>query len=236
MLIYVIEDDIQQRDFFTKVLQSAQNEVVAFRDTISAHNYFMAHTAPDAVLLDYRFEGGPNGLSLARQIHAVYPTSAVVMTSGYAQRDEVIEAFRSGVDDFLVKPVAPECLSQCLGDAIMNRRTRFPIDNGERQIGPLRLEPQSRQAWWYGTLLDLTKTEYTILLKLTAQPGHIFNYADLYASCTGEHIGPSEAARKLKTHIYNLKMRFRRISPTSIPIRTKRGEGVLWQIEPDEPR
>lgn len=231
MLIYVIEDDLQHRDFFTKVLQADQHEVIAFQDTLTAHNYFMSHTAPDAVLIDFRFDRGPNGLSLARQIHAVYPTSAVVMTSCYADKKDIIEAFRNGIDDFLIKPVDPKDLVKCLGDTVIMRRTRFPIDTAERQIGSLKLNPQSRQAWWYGRLLELTKTEYTILLKLTANPGHIFNYADLYANCTGDHIDPSEAAKKLKTHIHNLKTRFKRISTTPCPILARRGEGVLWQID-----
>ena len=48
MLIYVVEDDDQQRDFFIKVLQANQHDVVPFKDTISAHNYFLSHPAPDA--------------------------------------------------------------------------------------------------------------------------------------------------------------------------------------------
>ena len=235
MLIYVIEDDFQQRDYYTKVLQAEQNDVVAFKDTISAHNYFVVHPAPDAVLIDFRFEGGPNGLSLARQIHAIHPVAAVVMTSGYADKDDIIDAFRDGVDDFLLKPVNAKDLVKRLGNAVIERRTNHPLDVAERQLGNLTLNPNTRQAWWKAQPLDLTRTQFTLLLQITAQPGHMFNYAELYAICMGEHVDPSLAAKKLKTHIFNLRHRFIEIDPNMpCPVVSKRGEGLSWHLEEDK--
>lgn len=232
MLIYVIEDDPQQRDYFTKTLQADQHTVIAFKDTIAAHNYFIAHPAPDAVLIDFRFEGGPNGLSLARQIHAINPITAVIMTSCYADKDDIIEAFRGGIDDFLLKPVDPKALVQRLGNAVIERRTKHPVDVVERHLGDLRLNPTARQAWWKGQLLDLTKTQFTLLLQITAQPGRMINYAELYATCTGDHIDPSLAGKKLKTHVHNLRQRFKAVDPTiCCPIVSKRGEGLAWRAE-----
>ncbi|MEP7288642.1 MAG: response regulator transcription factor [Chloroflexota bacterium] len=230
MLIYVIEDDPQQRDYFTKTLQADQHEIVAFQDTIAAHNYFMTHASPDAALIDFRFEGGPNGLSLARQIHAIYPTAAVVMTSSYAEKDDIIDAFREGIDDFLLKPVPPKELIKRLGNAVIERRTKYPVDTTERQLGALTLNPNTRQAWWHGQPLALTRTEFTLLLQITARPGHLFNYPELYATCTGDHVDPSLAARKLKTHVFNLRHRFIEIAPDApCPILSKRGEGLAWR-------
>jgi len=232
MLIYVIEDDPQQRDYFTKTLQVEQHTVIAFKDTIAAHNYFMAHAAPDAVLIDFRFEGGPNGLSLARQIHAIHPTTAVLMTSCYADKDDIVEAFRGGIDDFLLKPVDPKVLVQRLGNAVIERRTTHPLNTTERKLGELKLDPTVRQAWWKEQLLNLTKTQFTLLLQITAQPGRLFNYAELYATCTGDHIDPALAAKKLKTHVHNLRQRFKEIDSSAYcPIVSKRGEGLAWQVK-----
>ena len=201
MLIYVVEDDVEQRDYFTKFLQAIHNEVIAFKDTIGAHNYLMTHSAPDAALIDFRFENGPNGLSLARKIHGLHPSSAVLMMSYYAEKEDIIEMFRNGVDDFFIKPVEIKDLNQRLGDAVIERRTKHPLVSVERQLGALKLSPETRQAWWHDSPLELTKTQFTLLARLTAQPGHIFNYADLYATCTGDHVDPAEAAKRLKTHL-----------------------------------
>jgi len=235
MLIYVIEDDPQQRDFFTKTLQAEQLEVIAFKDTIAAHSYIMLHGVPDAALIDFRFEGGPNGLSLARQIHNIHPAAAVVMTSCYADKDDIIEAFRSGIDDFLLKPVNAKTLIQHLGDTVIERRTKHPLDTAERQLGALKLNPNTRQAWWHEQELSLTKTQFTLLLQITARPGHMFNYAELYATCTGDHIDPALAAKKLKTYIFHLKHRLLENDPkTPCPIVSKRGEGLSWHLEDDK--
>lgn len=232
MLIYVVEDDPQQRDYFIKTLQAEQHEVIAFKDTIAAHNYFMVHNTPDAALVDFRFEGGPNGLSLARQIHNIRPSAAVIMTSCYADKDDIIDAFRNGIDDFLLKPVSPKALIQHLGDAVIERRTKFPVDTAERQLGALKLNPNTRQAWWHGQPLRLTRMEYTLLLQITARPGHMFNYAELYSACTGDHVDPAQAGKKLKTHIFHLRHRFIDTAPgEQCPVTSRRGEGLCWQPE-----
>ena len=170
-------------------------------------------------------------LSLARRIHAVYPSAAVLMMSCYAEKEDIIEIFRNGVDDFLLKPVEIRELNQRLGDAVIERRSKYLLDSVERQLGALKLFPETRQAWWHGNPLALTKTQFTLLTRLTAQPGHVFNYADLYATCTGAHIDPAEAAKRLKTHLHNLKVQFKKVSPAPCPIVSRRGEGVLWQPE-----
>lgn len=232
MLIYVVEDDPQQRDSFVNTLQTDQHEVVAFSNTIAAHNYFLIHPAPDAALIDFRFDGGPNGLSLARHIHAISPAAAVIMTSCYADKEEIIEAFHSGIDDFLLKPVNRKVLAQALGDAVIRRRTTYPTDTLERQFGAFRIDPNTRQAWWHGKPLRLTHTEFTLLLQITARPGHVFNYPELYAACAGEHIDPSSASKKLKTHIHHLKQKFIAIEPSvPIPIVSRRGDGLCWTTD-----
>lgn len=235
MLIYVVEDDDQQRDFFIKVLQANQHDVVPFKDTISAHNYFLSHSAPDAVLIDFRFEGGTNGLSLAGQIHAMRPTAAVLMTSCYADKEDIVDAFHKGIDDFLLKPVEPRKLVQSLGDAVIQRRTAHPVDSRERHLGELRIDPNTRQAWWHDQPLRLTHTEFTLLVQITARPGHVFNYAELYATCTGEHIDPCSASKKLKIHIHHLKQKFIAVEPAAlVPIASRRGDGLYWATEAKE--
>jgi two-component system response regulator PrrA len=196
----------------------------------------MMHSTPDAVLIDFRFDNGPNGLSLARQIHAVRPSAAVVMTSCYADKDDIIEAFRNGIDDFLLKPVNAKTLVQHLGDAVIERRTKHPANVVERQLGELRLNPNTREAWWHGQPLNLTKTEFTLLVQITALPGQLYNYAELYAACTGDHIDPSLAAKKLKTHVFNLKHKLQTASNAPCPINSTRGEGLSWQSESSKPQ
>src|SRR5262249_8369150 len=124
-----------------------------------------------------------------------------------------------------------KALMQRLGNAVMDRRTQHPVNTAERYLGALKLNPTLRQAWWKGQALDLTKTQFTLLLQITAQPGRRFNYAELYAACTGDHIDPALAGQKLKTHVHNLRKHFKKIDTVDCPIVSKRGEGLAWQAE-----
>lgn len=235
MLVYVVEDDEQQRDFFTKTLQTQQHQVIAFRDTISAQNYFYEHNKPDAILLDYKFDNGPDGMLLAGQVHAMCPSAAVVMTSAYADKAEIVQALRIGVDDFLLKPIDMNELLQRVGNAVLKRRTTHPVDVTIRKLGELRFDPATRVATWHGRNIALTRSEAILLTQITAHPGQVYNYSELYALCTGEHVAPSEASKGLRTHVHNLKHKFSdAVTDAPCPIVSIRGDGIVWNARGEE--
>ena len=70
-------------------------------------------TEPDLLITDWRMAGG-GGIELIRRVRMA-PNSPdhflpIVMLSGYAHRDQVMEARDAGVTDFLVKPITAKNL------------------------------------------------------------------------------------------------------------------------------
>ena len=95
-------------------------------------------TAPDLVITDWRMPGG-GGIELIRQVRMA-PNSPdkflpIVMLSGYAHREHVMEARDAGVTDYLVKPVTAKNLLNRLVAVIENPR---PFISTPSFFGPNR--------------------------------------------------------------------------------------------------
>ncbi len=95
-------------------------------------------TKPDLVITDWRMPGG-SGIELIRRVRRS-PNSPdhflpIVMLSGYANREQVIEARDAGVTDYLVKPITAKTLLNRLIAVIENPR---PFISAPSFFGPNR--------------------------------------------------------------------------------------------------
>ncbi len=230
MRVFYVEDDLNAQDFVRKVLQAHDYDVETFlrvRDLLKA----LRQREPDVILIDYKLPDSPDGLVLARQIRRDYPHIAIIMVSQYAEREDIVEAFRLGVDNFILKPIEARELVRCIGDAILNREVEATsTDVGLRRLGPLDQDLSGHTATWYGQPLRLTRAEFTILALLTSRPGRVFNYAELYALNKGEHLTPAQARSKLRTHITNLRRKLEQETRYPPAIHNVRSMGFKWQV------
>jgi len=229
MLIYVVEDEAISRDHLTRMLRTQQHEVVTFANAVEATDYILSHTVPDVALIDFRLESYPNGIVLATQLRRMYPHIGVVMISKYATNKDVAEAFRGGIDDFLIRPVEIPALIDSISEAALMHRPGAQHLMAGNPIGDLRFDADAQRVFWCGVDLQLTPTEFALLTQIVARPATIINYAELYSLVRGEHLTPSDARNRLKSHISNIKVKVERAAPNKpCPLRVRRGYGVYW--------
>jgi FixJ family two-component response regulator len=79
--------------------------------------------SPAVVLLDMRMPG-LNGLELQAKLDALGRKTPIIFISGESDKDEIIEAFRFGAVDFLLKPFNREKLCQVVEKALNMDRQR----------------------------------------------------------------------------------------------------------------
>lgn len=68
--LLVVEDDLDNREFFTLALVSLTSYHVLSADSPAAALRFISHSKPDLFLIDYRLSD-MNGLALYDQLHAI---------------------------------------------------------------------------------------------------------------------------------------------------------------------
>ena len=121
---------------------------------------------PDLVILDVMLPG-IHGLEVCRRLRAGGGELAILMLTA---RDEVrdrVEGLETGADDYLVKPFSFEELLARV-HALLRRRT---APSGEvLRLGDLELDVDAREARRDGRVIELTTTEYNLLLLFMRHP------------------------------------------------------------------
>ena len=102
-------------------------------------------------LVDLKMPPGPDGIETMRAIHALRPSTAVIIITAYATVDTAITAIKEGALDYLVKPCDPHELSLQV-KRILSVRTL------ERENALLRRRLEERY-----TLYDMVSKNETML-------------------------------------------------------------------------
>src|SRR3954464_11559952 len=115
----------------------------------------LAHTPPDAIVLDVLMPG-PDGLEVCRRLRAAGDRTPVLMLTARDGVPDRVQGLDAGADDYLVKPFALE------GRAARRRaRLRRHTPVGERlHYANLELDPAGHTVTRAGHGIELTRTEY----------------------------------------------------------------------------
>jgi two-component system phosphate regulon response regulator OmpR len=166
----------------------------------------LAKADVDLVILDIMLPG-EDGLSLCRRIRKD-ANVAIIMVTARGQESDRIMGLELGADDYLPKPFSLWELEARM-KAVLRRCSRnTPQASSIRVIGPLLIDPEQRTLAIGEQRIDLTRSEFDMLLRLTSEPGRVFSREHLLASVQG---GDTDAFdRAVDTHISNLR---RKIEP-----------------------
>jgi diguanylate cyclase (GGDEF)-like protein len=121
--ILSVEDDPDQAAFIRAFLESAGYQVRTCTDP-KQFDAFLSAFQPDLVLLDVMLPG-MTGYELAKYVrqNERYAALPIIFLTTQGQLEARIEAAKSGVDEHLVKPVAPALLLSCVSSRL--ERARF---------------------------------------------------------------------------------------------------------------
>jgi two-component system response regulator AtoC len=134
-LILVADDEVEILKYLETVLKCQGYAVEVTRDGNEAIDYLKSRKVGhpvDAVLLDLIMPG-KHGLATLKEIRNIDPDLPVLMVSGAATPQDVLEAMRCGASDFIGKPVNHEDLRRAISRAIDKR---VPRDGTPRPASP----------------------------------------------------------------------------------------------------
>lgn len=155
---------------------------------------------PDLVLLDLNLPG-MDGLDVARAIRKVKDTPIIMVTARVDEVDRLI-GLELGADDYVTKPYSPrEVVARV--KAVLRRFGSQQEYLEEIVIGDLKIDLDGHQATLSSQILELTPTEFSLLLTLVKQPGRVFTRLQLLESSQGNAYEGYE--RSIDAHIKNLR-------------------------------
>jgi two-component system, OmpR family, phosphate regulon response regulator PhoB len=129
---------------------------------------------PSIVVLDLMLPG-LSGLEVMEELRADNATSSIAVLMLTARREESdrIKGLSLGADDYLTKPFSPQELVLRVG-AIL-RRVKAGREKSEdvKQIGPLRIDSTEHRVTVDGREIELTPTEFKLLLLLAERKGRV---------------------------------------------------------------
>ncbi len=167
--VLIVEDEVDIADLIMFNLQRAGYEVLKAHDGIAGAAVAIRER-PDLVVLDLMLPGR-DGYSVFREIRRDARTSRipVIMLTARAQTEDRIQGLEAGADDYLTKPFSPKELVLRV-NAIL-KRAAAPPGAVEYEFGPFRFDKNAVRFYLENEPLDLTATEFKLLLYLCERSG-----------------------------------------------------------------
>ena len=188
--VLIVDDDPSLRQQVRAALEH-ERDVAEAADGLDGIRAFH-RLRPDLVLVDAVMPR-LDGFELLRRIRELGDTP-VIMLAETSDSAEIVRALRAGADDYVAKPVDVDVLVARI-DAVLRRaeavRTR-PVTLIELDHGRLVIDVSRAEVWVRGQQVDLSATEYRLLVFFARRPDRVVSPAEILT-----HVWGSEYANEL---------------------------------------
>lgn len=185
--------------------------------------------SPDLIILDLMLPDIP-GEDICKMIRERSNIPIIMLTAKSAE-EERIRGLGIGADDYVVKPFSPRELIARV-NALLRRVGPSKKDVLSFNKGLLVLNPERFEARIGGKPVELTETEFRILLTLSERPGVVFSREQLINMVQGYDFEGYD--RTIDAHIKNIRHKLGEDPKRPLFIKTVYGLGYKFAGLPDE--
>lgn len=230
--ILIIEDDQDIRETVRLFLTDEGFTVKEAHD--GAEGLALLTQRTNLVILDVMLPG-KDGYEICAEIRRTSYVPILFLTAKSRERDKLL-GFHAGGDDYLIKPFSFAELSARV-KALLRRSSIYnkdPLPNSATAIqenwistNDLSISIDFNRAYLKGEELNLTQTEYEILLLLMQHPTEVFSVQNIYESIWNESF-LSTYSNSVMVHIRNLRTKIEKNPQTPKYILTVWGKGYRF--------
>jgi DNA-binding response OmpR family regulator len=188
-----------------------------------------AARAPALIVLDLGLPDVP-GETVLQEVRRRSEVPIIVL-SAKGRMEERVKGLGLGADDYLPKPFSPlelvarvKALLRRTGGRV-NARDLLAFDGGRLQIDTVRHEVRVD-----GEALDITRSEFELLLVLAQYPGRVYSRAEIAYRLRGDDFDGDE--RVVDVHVRNLRRKVEVDPAQPRCVETVRGIGYRLGVEP----
>jgi len=222
--VLLIDDDVELTAMLQEYLEQEGFETAAVHD--GEAGVAEALSGRHAIVVLDVMLPRLNGVDVLRRIRARSSVPVLMLTARGDDVDRVV-GLELGADDYVPKPCTPRELVARLR-AILRRAegAESPGQDGPLHAGPLMMWPEKRRAEWDGRTLDLTSTEFNLLLVLAQNAGRVVGKDELSEAGLGRPLARFD--RSVDVHVSSLRQKLGKLSDGRSYIETVRGQGYQF--------
>jgi len=231
--ILVVDDEETIRTIVAEALTSQGHHVQAAASSEQALR--ACESAPfDLVLLDLKMPGAMDGIDLLTKIRRRWPSTVVIMMTGYGTLDSAITALRAGAFDYLTKPASIAQIVESAERGLAKQReetrrqqliahleeTLHELKTEDRatttdpqvaqrfaQTATLLIDRQKRLVVCGNTPVELTVTEFDLLDYLARHSDRVISASELIKATQGYDLIEADARPSVRVHIQRLRQK-----------------------------
>jgi two-component system response regulator CpxR len=227
--LLLVDDDIELCELLSEYLQTEGFLTDCLHDGLEAVK--LGSTGKyDLIILDVMLPT-MNGLQVLKEVQSNTDTPILMLTARGDDTSRII-GLEIGADDYLAKPCNPRELVARIR-AVLRRtkvkRAATPKEFESVSVDDIGIQTHTRTFIKAGEIVELTNSEYNILLYLMENVGQVIHKNELYQQAFGREYVAYD--RTLDMHISNLRAKLAKNKKGQHYIQTVRGIGYIIRKE-----
>ena len=218
----LVEDDVRLADLVRRYLEASGFKVLIAELSRDVSDQIV-NLSPDLVVLDL---GLPreDGFAICKKLRPAYQRPILILTARNNDSDQVL-GLELGADDYVMKPIDPRVLVARI-NALLRRSPAINEYHQEAwQIGGLHVNTVTRSVTVNELPVDLSTTEFDLLLQLVIHAGKIQSRDALYRQLYRRDYDGTD--RLLDVRISHLRKKLGDDTDSAPRIKTVWGKGYM---------
>jgi two-component system, OmpR family, response regulator MprA len=183
--ILVVDDERAVRESLRRALELEGYEIELAADGREALERLEAESQPDVLVLDVLMPG-VDGLEVCRRLRRAGSRLPVLMLTARDAVENRVAGLDAGADDYVTKPFALEELLARIR-ALLRRTTNGAAE--ALRFADLELDPGTREVRRGGELIELTRTEFSLLELFMRNPRQVLTRSIIFERVWGYDFG-----------------------------------------------
>ena len=120
-----------------------------------------------------------DGITLAKEIRMLSSTVPILFLTAKSVKEDVLEGFAAGADDYMTKPFSLEELIARLRGMLRRSGAMTSRDDSRLVVGDLVMDEDAHEVTRGGDMIHLTATEFELLRYLMRNPRRVLSKAQI---------------------------------------------------------
>jgi len=221
-LILIVDDEPQISAVISAYLTNSGYRTISAQDGKTAMDLFQSKH-PALILLDLNLPG-KDGLEVCQTIRQESNVPIIMLTARSEETDKLV-GLELGADDYIVKPFSPREVVARVKTVL--RRSGSGSDSQLIKTERLEIDLSAHTVLRDGQSIELTPTEFELLVILAQNPRRVFSRLQLLEKTQGTAYAGYE--RTIDAHIKNLRLKLEPEPRKPTLIQTVFGVGYKYE-------